>query len=375
MKIDGSSIVFLELLKAGLWERDVQLSKYGPIDLKAVCSLAQEQSVIGLIAAGLEHVIDVKVKKEDALVFAGEALQIEQRNKAMNDFIGVLVEKLRKEDIYALLVKGQGIAQCYERPLWRSCGDVDLFLSNENYKKAKNFVTFLAPHVDEEDKVRQHLALTLEGWIVELHGTLHSRYSKRVDKGLDVIKIDIFEGGQVRSWMNGNTQVFLPSVDNDIIIIFTHILQHFFNGGIGLRQVCDWCRLLWTYRYEVNLELLRKRLQYMGLISEWKAFAALAVDNLEMPIEAMPLYSDSPKWGKKAESILALVLETGNFGHGREMSYKDKYSFPIRLFISFSRHIKDTYRQSLIFPLDSMKAMRRMIWQGVKVAVKGENHK
>lgn len=372
MAFDNNTLVFLELFKAGLWEKDVQLLQYAPIDLKAVYCLAQEQSVIGLIAAGLEHITDVKVPKEDALIFAGEALRIEQRSKAMNDFIGALIEKMREEDIYTLLVKGQGIAQCYERPLWRSSGDVDFFLSNENYNKAKIFINSLASHMDEEDKVRQHLALIIEGWVVELHGTLHSGYSKRVDKGLDNIKKDIFEGGQVRSWLNGNTQVFLPSVDNDIIIIFTHILQHFFNGGIGLRQVCDWCRLLWTYRYEVNLELLKKRLQYMGLISERKAFAALAVDNLEMPIEAMPLYSDSPKWGKKAERILALVLETGNLGHGREMSYKDKYSFPIRLFISFSRHIKDTYRQSLIFPLDSMKAMRRMIWQGVKVAVKGE---
>lgn len=30
----------------------------------------------------------------------------------MNKFVGQLIEKLRKEDIYALLVKGQGIAQC-----------------------------------------------------------------------------------------------------------------------------------------------------------------------------------------------------------------------------------------------------------------------
>ena len=33
-----------------------------------------------------------------------------------------------------------------------------------------------------------------------------------------------------------------------------------------------------------------------GVVSEWKAFAAMAVEYLGMPMEAMPLYSDSGKW-------------------------------------------------------------------------------
>lgn len=59
---------------------------------------------------------------------------IEQRNKGMNIFISELIDKLQKEDIYAILVKGQGIAQCYEKPLWRSSGDIDLLLSDSNCK-------------------------------------------------------------------------------------------------------------------------------------------------------------------------------------------------------------------------------------------------
>lgn len=52
---------------------------------------------------------------------------IEQRNVAQNQFIGALIQKLNATGIKALLVKGQGIAQCYEKPLWRKSGDVDLF--------------------------------------------------------------------------------------------------------------------------------------------------------------------------------------------------------------------------------------------------------
>lgn len=40
----------------------------------------------------------------------------------MNYFIGVLTDKIKEADIGAVLMKGQGVAQCYERPLWRVAG-------------------------------------------------------------------------------------------------------------------------------------------------------------------------------------------------------------------------------------------------------------
>ena len=89
---------------------------YGEVDYAEVMRLAQEQAVVGLVTAGLEHVTDVKVPQVWALQFAGQTIQLEQRNKAMNQFIADLISKMREADIYTLLVKGQGIAQCYERP-------------------------------------------------------------------------------------------------------------------------------------------------------------------------------------------------------------------------------------------------------------------
>ena len=124
---NNSSIgIFYALLQAGLWENDVQLLQYGWVDYKKVMQLAEEQSVVGLVTAGLEHVIDTKVSHDSLVPFIGRTLQIEQRNKAMNDFIAKLINLLNKNGIKALLVKGQGVAQCYKRPLWRACGDVDL---------------------------------------------------------------------------------------------------------------------------------------------------------------------------------------------------------------------------------------------------------
>ena len=361
MSWDNNTLAFFELLRAGLWEKEARLSQYQDIDYSAIMQLAEEQSVVGLITAGLEQVKDVKVPQEWLLQFIGSTLQIEQQNQSMNEFVARLIERLRKEDVYAILVKGQGIAQCYEKPLWRASGDVDLLLSEANYEKAKNVLIPLAIDVEKEFKTFKHLGMTMQdGSVVELHGTLHSRLSNRVDSVIDLAQKDIFYGGNVRSWQNGNTTVFLPSPDNDVIFVFTHILHHYYIEGIGLRQICDWCRLLWTYKESINPRLLETRINEAGLVTEWKAFAALAVDWLGMPVEAMPLYSADKKWSRKAKQIVTFVLKSGNFGHNRQRATGKLNSALLKA--------KDFARHARVFPLDSVKFFWHFMLDGIRLA-------
>lgn len=363
---------FFALLRSGLWETECRLSPFLPVDFSALLQLAQEQSVVGLIAAGLGHVVDVKPEKKDVLQFIGQTVQLEQRNAAMNYFIGVLVDKMRAVDIYTLLVKGQGVAQCYEKPLWRACGDVDFFLSAENYDKAKAFLTPLASSVEVESVSKKHFGMTIDPWVVELHGALRTGLSKRIDRVIDDTQHDVFYGGKVRTWMNDRTPVFLPSPDNDVIFIFTHFLKHFYKGGIGLRQICDWVRLLWTYRDEVDIRLLTERMRKMGLATEWKAFAAFAVSYLGMPPEAMPLFEDNGRWRRKGDRVCAFIMEVGNFGHNRDNSYYNKYPYLIQKIISLSVRIRDLFSHARIFPIDSLRFMPSIFFNGIRSAVNGE---
>ena len=356
MRTDINQEVFFELLKAGLWEKETRLSQYNNIDYSAIMNLAEEQSVFGLVTAGLEHISDVTVPKDVLLQFIGRTLQIEQQNKAMNEFVARLINLLRKNDVYTLLVKGQGIAQCYERPLWRSCGDVDLFLSDNNYERAKEVLIPLSSDVEKEFQLLKHLGMTINGFTVELHGTLRSRLTKRVDREIDQVQNECFYNGEVRSWLNENTQVFLPGSNQDMIFVFTHILHHLFIEGIGLRQICDWCRLLWTYRDAIDKHRLESHLRTMGLMTEWKAFADLVVDSLGMPFEAMPFYDSSFK--SKGSRLLSFVLETGNFGHNRIERGEGKFKTLIR-------RTADAFKMMRIFPVDAWKMYFGMIRTGL----------
>ena len=386
--IDNTIELFFALVRAGLFPVHdegfmVNESLFQDVEWKKVYQLAQEQSVLGLVLAGIEQYknlnanLDLNIPKVLLLQWIGEVQVIEKQNKDMNAFIADLIEKLRKYDIYALLIKGQGIAQCYDKPLWRSSGDVDLLLSYKNYYKAKELLLPLGELTEPEEAAKRHLSMQIEQWTVELHGTLHVGLSAKVDRMLDNVQNDIFHRGKVRSWQNGKTQVFLPAANEDVVYVFAHILQHFYKGGIGLRQICDWCRLLWTYRDTLNHEYLEAKIREAGLMTEWKAFGTFAVKYLGMDSEYVPFLGSTfniqcSMLSKKADKICEFILEVGNFGHNRDNSYFQKHSYFVQKCISAGRRVKDLCRHATIFPVNSVRFFFGIMYNGIVSAVRGE---
>ena len=367
--MSSASDVLFAFLRSGLWEQGVRIGEFGPVDWGAVYRLADEQAVVGLVAAGLEHVEDVKVGKLDALPFFQEVVSLEGRNGAMNAFVAQTVEQMRAAGIRPLLVKGQGIAQCYERPLWRVSGDVDFLLDGADYERAKALLAPLASSVDVEGAETLHFGMELDGWKVELHGTMHCGLSSSVNATLDALQAACFSRGAVRRWQDGGTEILLPGADCDVLFVFTHFLKHFYKGGVCLRQVCDWARLLWTCRAELDAGLLPRRLRKMRLLSEWRAFGAFAVGHLGLPADALPLYDPAGKWARKAERIRAFVLSCGS---ERDFSYYDKYPFLVRKAISLRMRLGDLCRHARLFPLDSLRFLPYVLFSGLRSAVRGE---
>lgn len=376
--MDNNTKAFLELIRAGLWEdlkfkdESLKFKDFGSADWDALLLLAREQSVVGLLAAGLEQLKDVQVPHGWAFQVVRKALSLEQKNRNKNVFVNELTGELEGEGIRAVMVKGQGLAQCYKRPLWRASGDIDLYLDEDDFQKAKAFFRPRVNKFDPDNDYTRHINMTYKGWVVEIHANQHSRLSARTDRVLDEVHRDIFYKGGVRIWDNGGKAVTLPSADNDAILVFTHFLHHFYNGGIGLRQICDWCRLLYTYRESLNYGLLESRIRQMGLLTEWKAFYNLACKYLGMPdLDPRFMVHDS-RLDKKAERIMDFIMEVGNFGHNRDTSYYGKYPFVVRKAISFGVRMKDVLRHARIFPADSLRFMLNMMRHSFRAVSHGE---
>ena len=178
MRQNNTVEAFFFLIRAGLFGRTEGMEDFlsDDVDWAEVYQLAKEQSVVGLVEEGIEALQDEWLRvhgspllpKKWAVKFAYAPLKLEQYNQAMNKFIAGLILRLHKRDIHALLVKGQGVAQSYNKPLWRTCGDIDLLLKEGDYERAKDYLLPFASISEHEIMHKQKFGLVIGDWQVEL---------------------------------------------------------------------------------------------------------------------------------------------------------------------------------------------------------------
>ena len=128
----------------------------------------------------------------------------------------------------------------------------------------------------------------------------------------------------------------------------------------------DLCRLLWTFREEIDESLLEASLKRMRLVRVWKTFGVLMHNYLGLPLESIPLYDKDEVYLKKAGKVMEFVVKTGNFGHNIDTSYAHRYPFLLRKIRSFFRETGDIIEQTLIFPGYGVKVWGRMVVNGVR---------
>ena len=133
--MDSTVSLYLKYLKASLWPGSENL----PEPSAAVMRIAREQATVPLVSR----------RKEDELLSA-------LAHQKLNEVLSKVVSALRERGMDSVLLKGQGLAGCYPKPEMRQCGDIDLYVGEENYEKAKEIVDAMAGKKGEESKKHYH---------------------------------------------------------------------------------------------------------------------------------------------------------------------------------------------------------------------------
>jgi len=364
--------LFFALLRSGLWGGAPALpcSEAGAEVWKKVYRLSMEQTVVGLVTDGAAASPPGFVPKAVSLKLMSALVSTERLNAVMDAAIVRFVSLLESGGAQPVLVKGQAVAQCYIRPEGRMSGDIDLIISPSQYEAAKAIITPLADSTGIEGTDRMHFGATFGDVELELHGTVRTSLGKRINNVLDSAQAGLFDEGGCRYWDCHGTRVRIPSVDFDALFIFTHLLQHFFCGGLGLRQLCDWARVLHTHSGKIDLPLLEERLRQMGIVSEWKAFVFFLVRYLGLPEEEAPLYD--AHFGGKADKLWRYIALVGNFGKNRRLRDRSRAPYIIRKIGSMLINSRDFIHHFSIFPLDSLEFFWQYFRTGVRAVAKGD---
>ena len=124
----------LSLLRSGLWlaspddDSCYGLSSDG---WEAVFRLARQQTVTGIAYRGLQFLPDRVLPPEPLLMrWTAVVDAVERKNREMDRTLAGLYSEFRSLGLDPVLQKGQGVAQLYEEPLLRECGDIDFYFNS-----------------------------------------------------------------------------------------------------------------------------------------------------------------------------------------------------------------------------------------------------
>ena len=289
------------------------------MDWQKLYSFASRQAILGLCFDGIERLGEEypeelrlnPIGRELLMTWMGKAQQIRRQNMKVTTVASKLFSLLREDGLRCCILKGQGNALMYPNVYSRNPGDIDVWVNASR----EDITEYAKTHFKLEDDIRfHHLETSLDGVPVELHffpGIMNNPiYNERLQKWFK--RNADLQCSNVVSLPDGIGEVAIPTMAFNVVYQLTHLYHHFFDEGIGMRQIIDYYFVLVKSeeRRVKNLTVLQRELKYLGL---WK-FARAVMYVLH---EALGLSEEkmiAPMDEKRGKLLLAEILNGGNFG-------------------------------------------------------------
>ncbi|HBI6897034.1 TPA: nucleotidyltransferase family protein [Clostridium perfringens] len=150
--------------------------------------------------------------------------------------VGKMLEKFNGKNIDVIVLKGLVVRELYPKPEFRTMGDSDILVHEEDLERVTLLLEELGYKLEEcEDEHGAHLVFSHEQYRpVEVHWTLINddyfigtkEFEKEIWKNSMKIKI-------------GNAEVLSLGLEDLALHLCLHMAVHIVCGGFGLRQLCD----------------------------------------------------------------------------------------------------------------------------------------
>lgn len=332
--------------------------------------IAKKQAITGFIGSALKNIggdvlIEKDAKSQDAFTdlimdWMGEVVKIARRyQKVNNDVIDEFL-KLESKGLQCCLLKGQGNAFMYPNHDSRTSGDIDVWVrfkdtvnTDGNIRKIIKMAKEVQPnskasyhHIDIPDinctPVEAHYRPQfLFSYWHNKH--LQEYFNKHSDEQLD---------NKVKF---GDKEISVPTPEFNIVFQLSHIYNHLFHEGIGLRQIIDYYYVLKAYDSLSNKSSIDwdKQLNYLGLHNIAGAIMWILTNEFGMPKSWAIVSSDKCR----GTFVLNEILQGGNFGKSDK-----RYHFSNSAFGKNIQRLQRDCRLLSYFPSEALSEPIFRLW-------------
>ena len=353
--------VCFDLLQVATGNRKALSTSVSYTDWHRLFDFCKRQALVGIGFSAVEmlHQQGIECPVSLKMKWMALALQIEKLNEKLNRLCKELTERFEHDGLHCCILKGQGNLLNYPEhlKLRRNPGDIDIWctapaeglpIAVQTDKDKVEYVTYHGHRAVREYVLMQHRlagnekkpviryhhieALDMDGTPVEVHFRVG-----HINSPLRNMRMQKWFNGQVDVCMKNRMHLgfAIPTPSVNVVYQMTHLFTHYFDEGLGLRQLMDYYFTLKVWNVECGMwSDGRQEKQSQGMWAEGLGIQIMSKEEVMRVLHsfgmgkftaavmwvlhevfAMPTHYDICEPNKKeGRKLLAEIMQGGNFG-------------------------------------------------------------
>ena len=322
----------LELVKLGIWpDYAVRPEIFVDVDWLMLYEQAKVQTVRGVAFEGVQRLTkDSSVRCSDRKIFLQWLAQVSKIQNVYLKHVAVLgrVQRvLSNANIKHVFMKGLVCGSRYPIPGMRTCGDIDFVVAPHDFSKTLDVLSTVSM-VDRTLVHEHHGMARMHDVTLEPHYKVHNYQNHKTDSVMTDLFLQVLDGGINFITLHldacsetGNREITfqVPTfpIEFEGMFLVSHMVNHVYEEGLGLRQVVDFA--LWAKKCatdsKFDMRLHGYYLQRMRLTRAHRIFVRICEKYLALPQDIFG-YEYSKREMAFADKLTLDIMRVGNFGRG-----------------------------------------------------------
>lgn len=338
--------IYLDFLRYSLNDNLPVPSSIGKMNWQGLLEFAKEQAIVGIYARRILFANNQlnecnwqgnKPDEDEVMEWMGEVAKLRKRNHLLFEKSAEIAKKFKDDGFDCCILKGQGNALYYPVPDLRTSGDIDIWVGKKNESVKflrKEILLYVRKDFPKAEMVYQHIEYPLYNNVpVEVH--FHATYLNNPfhNRNLQSYLSQQFSllSKHIVSYKDGEIRYSFPAPIDSFNRLFElcHIMHHYFDEGIGLRQLIDYYYLLSKGFTQEEKESDCSLLIQYGMYK----FAAAVMYIMENVLGLSEQYLLMPPDCNAGRRLLADIINGGNFGKfNKAFEHNNNHINPSRFF-------------------------------------------
>lgn len=355
--------ILLQLLSSSLGNENKLSCSVENIDWHSIYLESRRQGVSSIVLDSFNNLSPSSRPDSKLLLeWLGTTISNEQLFLSYIDNISRLTAIANSLGMKMLLLKGYGCSLNYPVPNHRPCGDIDIYLLDDNWHHSEELSRHLEDYLFHEYGVRvcnkngHHSQFNFGGFLVENHSFILDIDAHKSSEYIEELLEGIITEGISETTIEGRAFYF-PSSRFNSIHLLRHMANDFATVKTTLRQVLDWSTFVasnlidWSFVRDIALKTNMNR--FLDVIN------GICVDYLGYSEDMFSIENHDEKLEDKVlDDILLYKVAVDHPGFNASFLQKLRYGLS-----KTSRMWKNRWKYKIVYDESLLESFWRKVMQ------------